>query len=221
MLRLSQNRKIAITAVSLFIVSFSVMLFFLKTDGNTHDALKTNVLHSGGEQTEEAVVEEVDVEAKYRAEMGGGTDPLFVINAEGVFNFTSEDFCELLEVKCEELTGSQFIDYVNNNDHSTFLSAYTKLIQDGEKVDAVGPFRMKSGDEEKLILFTAQPILEKKKVTEIIFSAKDLTGQVEEMTEKENHETPKWMEYLYPKIKEMSDHDNERLMVDKISYVEK
>lgn len=217
MLRLSQNRKIAITAVSLFIVSFSVMLFFLKTDGNTHDALKTNVLHSA----EEAVVEEVDVEAKYRAEMEGAGGSIFVINAEGVFNFASEDFCELLEVKCEKLTGKQFINYVNNNDHSTFLSAYTKLIQDGEKIDAVGPFRMKSGDKEKLILFTAQPILEKKKVTEIIFSAKDLTGQVDEMTEKENSETPKWMEYLYPKIKEMNDHDKDRLMVDKISYVEK
>lgn len=229
MFTISQNNKIAITAVAIFIVSFSVMVFFLERNYEKLEEGYANAL-GAHESSEETASEETNPEAKYKAYFEETSDPLFAVNSKGVFIFASEDFCNLFNTENSKFINKKLIDFINAKDHSDFLAQYTNLIQEGEKTDAVGPFRFKYGKQEKLMIFSAVPILDKKeKVIEIVFSAKDITEQAEELketkekTEKKTEEKTddddnNWMKRIYPKIDEMDDFDANKLVVDKISY---
>lgn len=224
MRKFSENNKIAISAVAVFIVSFSLMFTFLSDSDGKLNSAKTDVLDAGSGHGETENTE-TDQETDYRTALENYSDPIFVTNSEGVFKFASENFCGLIAADCNKIIDKKFVDYVNTNDHAELIAVYTKIIQNGEKMDAIGPLRMKSGQEEKLVLFSAKPKLDKDdKVVEIIFIAKDLTQQVEELNEidsgsAEEEKPENWIETLYPKIKDMRDEEN-RLMVDKITYKE-
>lgn len=222
MLTLTQNKKIAISAISLFLVSFAGMLFFLKNNGNELEQGKTNVLESTKHGTEQ--VAEIDQESIYREYIGSEENPIFVVNAEGNVVFASDDCCKLLSVNCDEFVGKLFFDYINTKDLSSLVSAHTKLIQDPKSTEGLGPYRMIKDNKEILVLFDAYPILdEDKKVTEIIFSVKDITEQAEGLNDPDAPQTPKdkektWFDDLYPKIQDMKEEQDMRMMVDKISY---
>lgn len=224
MRKFSENNKIAISAIAVFIVSFSLMFTFLGDSDGQLVSVKTDVLeaesgHGGGESAE------TDQETDYRTVLENYSDPIFVTNAEGVFKFASGSFCELISADCEKIIDKKFVNYVNAKDHADLIAVYTKIVQNGEKMDAIGPFRVSNGQDEKLVLFSAKPKLDKDdKVVEIIFIAKDLTQQVQGLKDidsgsAEEEKPENWIETLYPKIKDMRDEEN-RLMVDKITYKE-
>ncbi len=214
--KLSQNKKIAISAVALFIVSFSTMLFFLGGEGINPDHGGANVLEAGnaGEHVEEVLSE-------------GMT---FVTDVEGIIKESNPAFCELIKKECVRLVGKKLFDYVNKEDLADLASVYGKLAQNGEKMDAIGPIRVLSGENEKLLLLSAQPLKDEKgKVLSIRFAVKDLSGKIKELNggvesnvsgESDKPDEPvkqkTWLERLYPKIKE-TDGEGTKLLV-KISY---
>lgn len=213
MSNLSQNKKIAISAVALFIVSFSTMLFFLGSEG-------MNPEHGG------ANVIEAENAGKHAEEVtdGGVT---FVTDVEGVIKEADPGFCELIRKECVRLVGKKLFDYVNKEDLADLASVYGKLAQNGEKMDAIGPIRVLGGKNEKLLLLSAEPIKDKEgKVLSIRFAVKDITEKVKgldgevgagEPDDSVKPEKPKtWLERLYPKIKE-TDGEGTKLLV-KISY---
>lgn len=222
---LSQNKKIAISAMALFLVSFAAMLLFLES-GET-STQKASVLNAGKGENNESVsenAEQLKIDA-YKSYLKEVDSQFFVTTAEGKFIYMNDEFCELLSVKCEDLKDKPFFDYINSKDLSTVVSNHTKLIQDGEPSEGLGPYRMIKGKEEILVLFSAYPILgEDLKVSEIVFSVKDLTAQAEELnengkTDEKQEEDKNWIKSLYPKIKEMKDENDIRRMVDKISFI--
>ncbi len=226
MLNLSQNKKIAISAISLFLISFTSMLFFLKNNGDDLSDGQANVAGSNGHQTEQTEQAEVaDKETVYRGYLGNEENPIFVVNTEGTIVFASDNCCELLSVVCDQFVGKLFFDYINTKDLSALVAEHTKLIQDPKLTENIGPYRMIKSDKEILVLFDAYPILDdNKKVTEIIFAVKDITEQAEELndpssspSESEN-EQKTWFDDLYPQIQNMKDQQEIRMMVDKISY---
>lgn len=207
----SQDKKIAAIALAVFMVSFSLMMFFLgSTDRLEHT--ETNVLHSVMEQTEEIKVD----------------GPGFITNPEGEFIYISESFCGLITTGCEEMMDGKIFEYIHTTELPDFVSAFTKLVGEKEKMESIGPFRVVAGNEEKLILFSAQPIIgEDEKVSTVIFVAKNLTEQIEKLhkkeKDKEDEKKSKWWEKIYPKIKEIDEEETKegnKLLVEKIGYIE-
>ncbi|MFH1283968.1 MAG: PAS domain-containing protein [Candidatus Peregrinibacteria bacterium] len=204
MLTLSQNKKIAISAIAIFAVSFMFMLFFLETGGIQTTTIQTDAVH-----VNESSIAEASLEAAYREYLSDKDAPMVVIDVEGKVKYASADFCSMLSVKCDALTGHSLFDHINSKDMAEFVSSHSKLISEGEKLEGIGPYRISGNDGELLVMLSAYPVLNKKnKVIEIIFSAKDLTEQVEELNKNtDNDPGPAWIKHIYP---------DSRLMVDKI-----
>lgn len=198
MSKLSENKKIAICAIAIFIVSFSTMLFFLDEGGQKNDHTQTNVLELDQKQ-------ELSPEEKYQSYLKEQDSPFFVVDSEGKFKYTNELFCKLLALDCDKFGGKKLFDFINSKDLSDFVSTYTKTVQNGEDKDGVGPIRMLSGDKEKLLLFNFKVLKNRdEKTGEIVVSVKDLTEKAEELNDP-NKQLKDFIDDMYPKIKELRD----------------
>lgn len=232
---ISQNKKIAISAIGVFVVSFMAMLFFLSNSSSDGGNLKTNVLHANKDEAHDLN----EPEAAYREYIDDSRAPIVVTNPEGEVLYASEAFCSLISADDDVIVGTLIFDYINTKDLAELFTSHTKLLQGGERIEGIGPLRMLKGEEEVLVLLSAYPIMNKDNmVVKIIFSARDLTEQVHEFNgdtsekvkvkdkeenKEENSSDQKgnWIKYLYPKINELENTkelDDPELIVDKISF---
>lgn len=191
---LSQNKKIALSAISLFLLSLTSMVLFLSDLGG--DYAKTDVLGAGDKAHE---VHEEDVEDSYRSRLSNTELPIVVIDPEGKVVFASEDFCELIDVSCDVFTDNLFFEYVNSKDLPQFFSTQNKVLQGGDAVDGMGPYRLLKSKKEVLVLFNAALVpTSDKKVSHVALAAKDITSLAEslnmEATSEENINT--WIQDL-------------------------
>ncbi len=204
MITLSQNKKIAITAIALFLVSFVAMLFFLENNGEDSSHGQVNILEVGGHGGEIVVI---DPETMYREYMGGTENPVFVMNADGQIIFATDDCCDLLAVDCDDYVGKSFFEYINTKDLPEFVTSHLKLVQNPKLTEGMGPYRMVGEKKEILVLFNAYPVVDAEgKVEEIVFSIKDITEQAEEMNkdaEKIDNVEGAWIKTFYPKVASM------------------
>lgn len=223
MVSLSQNKKIAISALALFLISFVLMLIFLENKHFGTDPNQANVFNIGSHHSPKT---EPGIDELYKAYLTDRDAPFFVSNPEGKIKYANEGFCNLLSVEFDKFKGSLFFDYINNKDLSEFFPKYTKIIQNGESIEGLGPYRMLKNDREIMVLLSAYPVMENDKITEIVFSLKDLTERIEEFNDygKENNEEEEeekhWIRNLYPKIKDVK-NDDIRMVVDRITYNKK
>jgi len=217
---ISQNKKIAISAISIFLVSLSMMMFFLGK-GSFLQSGEANVLHSTGGSTSAHGAaaggnEAVAIEDSYRKDLKNIEDPIFVLTPAGKFTFTSDSFCKLVNKKCDTLTGKLFYNLINSKDLPALISSVSDVLAKKERVDSMGPYRMISGDHELIVMFNVVPVLgENKEVKSLAFSIKDLTAQVQNLDSykslkaddavKTTPAADDWLKALYPKIQEMKD----------------
>lgn len=218
--KVSQNKKVAISAIALFIVLFSIMLFFL---GDKQSNLgKSSVLH--GEQEHAVGFKYLSITPLYKAYLASFEDPIFVTNKEGEFEYANELYEKEFKSDLEDFIGKKFFDYVNTKDLAELANVYTNIIQSGKSISAMGPFRMIAGEKEKLVLLSAIPLKNSElKVEKIIFVVKDLTDKVEGLNDgvkAQEKEIKSWVDRLYPKIQEIENSDT-KMLVDKISYMTK
>lgn len=244
MFELTQNRKIAVAAIIIFLVSFSTLAFFLSRAGGDISAAQTDVIHNSSGNTEEDEAgndvsgegEEKHVYSfmEYVAEM---QEPLFVTNEEGLIQYANKEFCDIMNLDCEEIKNNSIFDYVNSKDVSDFAAVHGKIIHDGEKMDGIGPFRILKEKKELLLLLKAEPVLDDDdKVEYVIFCVKDITEQAEELNNKGansvdavdkdasveegedddskvEEDDESWLENLYPNIEELKKGGDGRFMV--------
>ncbi|MFA5820649.1 MAG: PAS domain-containing protein [Candidatus Gracilibacteria bacterium] len=207
MLTLSQNKKIAIAAVAVFIVSFSGVMFVLS--GGSGE-VATNVLESGGgDEHGEAVVEDkASLEKEYRELLGDEENAIFVTDSEGHFEFVESQFCRMLQTNCDELAdGKTIFELINSEDLPDFAGMHSKIIKEREKMQGVGPYRMLKKDHEILVILNMVPVLdEEDNVVKLVYSAKDITDQAQSLQEKEQVEEAgggSILKYLYPRVESM------------------
>lgn len=202
--KISQNKKIAISAISIFAVSFSVMLLFLGgSQGGVGGKGSASVFHVGGEKTDHTA-ELVEL---------GNDEPMFLTNGEGMLISVNSMFCELISKSCEHLKGKKLFDLINSKDLPDLVSEFTKLTRDGGKVEAIGPFRFADGGGEKLVILSVETVNgSDNKVSALVFKIKDITKQMKELNEPQEGG---WYEKLYPKVKDMDDQDS-KLLVEKV-----
>lgn len=214
MLNFSQNKKIAVSAVALFIVSFSVMLFFLNGENLNPEHLKTTI--SGETSNHEETAETVPTKGLENLILDIG----FVTDLEGVITKTNLAFCGLLSEKCKNLVGKKLFDLVNKDDVGELVATYVKLVQEDKKIESIGPLRLSDGAHDKLLIFSALPLKDDAgKVIQIRFSLKDITEKVQELNESEaveeqSEENTKksWIERIYPKIRDLNEQGNKLLV---------
>ncbi len=197
---ISQNKKIIFAAGFVFLMSFATMVFFLDNQGEGLGHGKTDVMHVEENTTSSEETEE----SEFRAVTEGSEDPLVVINTEGKITYNSEDFGRMLETG--SLKGQLLFDYINAKDLAKFVSVHSKLISGGEKKEGIGPYKMLRGDEEILVIFNAYPVMDGKKLKEIVFTVRDLSDEVESIQEGTVDEPAPsaparnpWIRNLYPK----------------------
>ncbi len=183
---LTQNRKIAISTLAIFLASFSFVLVFL------------------GGSDENAKLAQTDV-------MGAAEDNriIFATDPGGNFLGASEPFCLITGMSCSEITNHRIFDLIHSDDLSEFASAHAELLQGGEGADGLGPFRfVNEKSDDRLLLLGARPQKEGAKISKIIFLAKDLTEHIKRMNEASeeddtdsNEDSPReenWFKKLYP-----------------------
>lgn len=202
MQKISQNRKVALSSMAVFVASFSFMLLFLGGSDTNLQSAKTDVLHSdSATSNHESTIDHDSIN--------------FITNSDGSFDEVSDKFCKTIARSCKLLVGAKSFDYISHEDLADFASIHAKLVQNGEKMDMIGPYRFISGSRERLLILAADPQKNKGKVTKIIFSATDLTDK---MGSSESDDEKNWIEMLYPKIKNTEKEKDPKLLVDKISY---
>jgi len=201
-----------------------MMALFLKNGGEVGQSGEANVLgaHETSTEAETVVTEKID----FKKIIGETKDPVLVINAEGKVEYANEKFCDMISVKCEKFMGILFFDFINSKDLSGFVSTHGKLLQSGEKIDGIGPFRLLKGKNEIIVLFDAKPLLKDEKVFAVSLKAKDITEKVNELNKgnSENaedtienpQEGTEWIEKIYPNLKGIKDSLELKLMVNKL-----
>lgn len=213
MVKFSQNKKIAISAIALFVVSFTTMTFFLGGGASGHGSV--NVMSSGG--SGHGGGEEISTEAAV-IKTGFSTD------VSGNITIASKEFCKLLNKNCEEIIKQPIYKYVNKDDFSELSEVLGKLTSAAHTIDSIGPIKISAGQEkEKMIILSAQSVQsEEGKITVINFSVKDITDKVdgkpavEEKPAATEEAVDIWKDNIYPKIKDVNEQGNKLLV--KLSF---
>ncbi len=182
MTKISQNTKVYISALSIFVVSLSVILFFFEGyEGSKGHHGKANVLGAGHENHED-LDEQVLTIQNYKNYLSGLDHAWLVTNSAGEIDHYSEDFLDLVGGDTDKVVGKLLFDYVNTRDLPDLFSETSEVILDGKEKTSIGPFRINGENEELLALLNAKPVLdENQKVVKIIYEIKDLTEQIQEM----------------------------------------
>jgi hypothetical protein len=212
MLKVSQNKKIAVSAIALFAVSFSTMIFFLGGDLKIGSVGGANVMGAGshGSTTETPEAEGKTPENK----MGFSTD------LSGNITVLGEEFCELLNQNCEDIIKQPIYKYVNKSDFSELSKVLGELSHTTKSIDSIGPIKVSADEgEEKIIILSAKSeVGSDGKVSGINFSVKDITDKmdgsakqakpVEKVTpaetatpEKKELPAKKWIEEIIQRLK--------------------
>jgi PAS domain-containing protein len=190
MIILSQNNKIALSALAIFLVTFASMLFFLG-DHDISGSGGADVLNSHGDASDEEM--QLVGSSLFVEEMAAVKNsplPVIITDNELTIHYSRGDFCEFLEISCEEVDGKTLFELVGTDDVVDLASLNLKLVQDGVKIDSIGPYKIGITDEAKLVLLSATPVKDKEdKVFRIIFEIKDITERIEMFKVNEDGET--------------------------------
>lgn len=205
---ITQNNKIAVVAVSIFLVSFSAMMIFLNQEESSPQYLKSSVLEAavsgqghGGEHSayfsetggsaHGTTDAEVDVENLYRVLIGNFDDPVFVLEPNGQTKLLSSNFTELYGYKLTDMGKNVFFSYISPVDLPDFAKNYTQVIQSGKSASGVGPYRfIKKDGGSSVHLSSFLPVVDDNgKVTEVIGSIKDITSKFKDFQDETADET--------------------------------
>lgn len=183
---IKQNKNVIITAVAMFLVSVSTLMFFF--NANTEIApheLKTDVVEAINVKLPQ------ENESKYRKLLNNHKDSVFAMALNGNIEFASWDFESTLGYKQEEILHKNFFTLLNAEDLSDFLGSFGKVLESQKPVNAIGPYRIRDArGQYRIHIGFAVPLLEKNKIQQIIISTKDITDQLTEKQDRKRKKTP-------------------------------
>lgn len=182
------NRNVILTAVALFVVSLTALLFFLiEHPEGEHGELKANVVDSltiksqqEEEKTYRSLLDEYDHDG-----------PLVVLGLDGYVEFSSWDFETVAGYRLEDVKEELIYSFIHPDDLGMFLGAVGKALSTETPVMMVGPYRLRAvNGEYRLQMASFYPIKKEEKVQSIIIAIRDITGGVEEEAAEESHSAP-------------------------------
>ena len=200
MVQFTQNNKIAVAAVSIFLVSFISMLVFMDSSAPSPDFVKSDVLSSTlkekekghsvyfsestksesahGETSSNNGENTKALEESYRELANQDDLPLFVLEPSGKAKFLSENFIKTYGYELGEMSEKSFFSYVDGDDLPDFVSAYTEVLNSGKAKNGIGPYRFKNkGGTSSIQVTSMLPVVDENgKVSEVIGYVKDITS---------------------------------------------
>jgi PAS domain S-box-containing protein len=174
---LKQNKKLILSSFSILIVSMCILLLFASTGNEISSSGHASVAGKHGSGTSNSE------ESFYGDYLEEDENVWFVTDVSGNYADVSDEYCNLIGRKAEEIKGTLLFSDINAKDLPAIMSENSKLLLNANKVEGLGPYRiMKTDSEEILVIFKAVPILNKEnnKVSKIVFSVKDISQIVEE-----------------------------------------
>ena len=197
------NKNVILTAVALFMVSLTALLYVLTGDvSGEHGGLSANVVDSI------SIKSQMEQEKVFRSMVNGHVGPLIVVETHGLIEFASWDFESTTGYKAETIENQLFYGFVHPEDMPQFLAALGKVIATGEEVPMVGPYRIRTAEGNyRMQVASFYPIKNSEEETEnIIFAIQDLTEELE--PEEDSEET----ESNEKNIRNMEEEDDKRLV---------
>lgn len=196
MLILSQNKKIAFIALSLFIVSLSIV--FVLSSSN----------HSGNEETLQN-----NVFSSLFAKHAEGEDanaeedkgPVLTITKAGEFISFNNSFSEQFGHNTEDLKNQKFFSLFHPEDLANFIGSFTKAVQNKEEIVYSGPYRFKNKNGDYRLVILSMSV----KKSSVVLTFKDITDSVEELQESNDGSGGG------KSIKNLEDKDDARIVVEK------
>jgi PAS domain S-box-containing protein len=167
MILLPQGRNILIIAASMFVATFSLVLFVMTDAGGSHDgsSLKTSVFEEFFKHGEEAGHEVAEKEVI-----------TLTVDAAGLIREANHGFQEALGYELKDIKDKTLFTLVVADDLTHFAKDYGDVMKDGKIVVNSGPYRFMSEDgSEHVVLVTFTP--GKKGAMTLTF--KDITESLE------------------------------------------
>ena len=203
------NKNVILTAVALFMVSLTALLYVLTGDiTGEHGGLSANVVDSI------SIKSQMEQEKVFRSMVDDHVGPLAVVETHGLIEFASWDFESTTGYKAEAIKNQLFYSFIHPEDMPQFLAALGKVIATGEEVPMVGPYRIRTSEGDyRMQVASFYPIKNAEGETEnIIFAIQDLTENIEpEISEEEENSGSN-----DKSIRNMEEEDDTRLVVEKV-----
>ncbi len=169
----SKYKGLFLSSLSIIVVSIAILLLFASASEETIKNVHSNV--SG--------ISSIVNEINFYDYLEEDENIWFVTSVSGLYLEVSDSYLELLGKKVEEIKEELLFSNINAKDLPAIMSENSKLLLEAKKVEGLGPYRMLKNDgSEILVIFKATPVVNKEsqKVSQIIFSVKDISKIVEE-----------------------------------------
>ena len=165
-----QKYIFVIVCIGLVVLSTGLFLFSdykFDIDGSN---LKANVLA-------EDEIDIVQSEEFYRDLVGNDDDALFILKTDSLIHFSCESWRNEFGYSSEEVNNVNFFTFVHPKDLPYFVNSMISVMQHEEKVDNVGPFRVKDNEGKyRLYMGTVLPLFNHEGgIAEIALTLRDVS----------------------------------------------
>jgi len=182
---LSRNKNTVIAVLALIIVSMATVFLFWDADLSKNP--NVSVLHHSASITTHNSSEEANLNEKWKNIINNVEDDqfVFVLNTEAEFEYVDEATIKAMGYAEKEMINQKFFPFVNDKDLPELMVAMIKVMQTGESLSNIGPYRIKEkaseGEAEKYLhlIATITPIKDEDgNVTQLVVVHKDITKEV-------------------------------------------
>jgi len=170
MIILPQGKKIVIIAVSLFITTFSTVLYFMGgAEYQTGSAAKTSVLESFFKH-----------EDQFKSSMEQKGSALAVTSSGGIVDGNGA-FVEDFDYEIRDLTGKSIFTLVNPENLPEFAQSLATITKDGKVIVNSGPYHFMGSDGSDHVVLVSFSLVKNRSGSEkvILLVFKDITDSLD------------------------------------------
>ncbi len=207
MILLPQGRTILLIATSLFIATFSVVLFLYGGAGEGADSssLKTSLFEdffSHGKEAENSGAHAI------------ASLPTITVDPSGVITLANESFLETYEYKHSDVRGKIFFSLVDPSDLTALAKDFSEAQSSGKIAVNAGPYHLLTASgAQHVVLVTFSPEKNTSGKRVIVLTIKDISESMEKGGNGAGESAPKGKA-----IKEVDDENGKnRIIVEKTS----
>lgn len=147
-----QKKAFILTFTAMIIILTSIFLITESKLNLNHNELHSFVMHH--DETKEEMSEN-----DYRNLLQHHDDEIFILKKDTTIDFTTESWRDNFGYFKEDIKGQNFFTLIHPNDLPYFANEMIELVNEGEIINKIGPFRVKDIDEEyHLFLANGIPI---------------------------------------------------------------
>lgn len=152
---LSKQKKVFVLTFTFLIILFTSIFIVTESSLNIdHNDMHAYIL-------KEDQVESIQSEDFYRELLNNQTNEIFILKKDTTIEFSTETWREDSGYHKDELEGENFFTFIHAKDLPYFANEIVELVNTGEKVEGIGPIRIKDyNGESNLFIANAIPIMD-------------------------------------------------------------